>query len=77
MDYPLIRDNRGRAPTYVIVDDDDGNAVLLNQFNRRTEKIGPRPYDLEEVKRAARNLEQRDKGWRAEVKAANTRGKPV
>ena len=52
----LIRDNRGRVPTYVVVDDPQGVAVLKNQFTRATEIVGTRPYSKDELRSAARRL---------------------
>lgn len=69
----LIRDKRGRAPTYVIVDDDKGGAVLLNQFTRRQEFIGLRPYSLDDVRAASRKLGRRDADWHENIARANAR----
>ena len=39
----FVTDGRGRVPRYVIENDSEGLAVLINQFTGRFETIGRRP----------------------------------
>ena len=57
----LIRDNRGRVPTYVVVDDPQGVAVLKNQFTGEVETVGARPYSMYELKSAVRRFARKAK----------------
>ena len=41
---PFVTDNRSAIPVYVIEDDEQGRAVVMNQFTGAAEIIGPRPY---------------------------------
>lgn len=52
----LIRDNRGRVPTYVVVDDPQGVAMLKNQFTGASEIVGAQPYSMDQLRSAARRL---------------------
>lgn len=47
----LVKDNRGKTPTYVIEDDPEapGEARIRNQFNNKTQNIGPRPIESSAV----------------------------
>ena len=46
---PFVKDSRGAIPKFVVEDDDEGVAILINQFTLESEVIGERPiphYDL-------------------------------
>lgn len=53
---PWVFDNHGRAPRTVIENDDQGRAVLVNQFNGESVLIGSRPYTDAQLKTAAVRL---------------------
>lgn len=51
----MIRDGR----KYVIINDPEGDAMLLHQPSGATEKIGPRPYSGDDLLRAMAKLSGR------------------
>lgn len=56
---PFVKDTRGRVPNVVIENDEDGNAVLVHQFEGVTEPIGPRPYSQYQLNAAAELLQRK------------------
>ena len=57
----LIRDKRGSVPIYVITNDEDGKAIVLNQFTGRAETIGERPFSTKELRAAMARIYRADK----------------
>jgi hypothetical protein len=44
---PFVTDSRNAVPRYVVEDDEDGMAAIVNQFTGAREIVGPRPYPEE------------------------------
>lgn len=57
----MVFDKRGAAPTYVIEDDADGKAIVVNQFTGRNEMIGSRPFSVNEARAAMGRIIRADK----------------
>jgi hypothetical protein len=53
---PFVFDNRGRCPRTTIENDDQGRAILVNQFNGESVLIGVRPYTDAQLKTAVVRL---------------------
>ena len=49
---PFVFDNRGKCPRYVVEDDEDGTAMVVNQFTGNSEVVGGRPYSKEALQAA-------------------------
>lgn len=57
----MITDKHGRTPNYVVIDDPEGNAILLHQPTGWTEMVGPRPYAVSDLRDALAALIKRVK----------------
>lgn len=56
---PFVTDRRGAVPQVVIEDGEDGEAVVVHQFTLDKVRIGPRPYDHGDARRACMELIQK------------------
>lgn len=59
---PFEFDTRGKCPRYVVEDDEDGTAILMNQFTGEFEVVGGRPYTEAALRAAHGMLRRRERG---------------
>ena len=59
---PFVKDNRNAVPTYVVENDDEGDAIFINQFSGLWVKIGQRPYSKAMLREACLALKRKEQG---------------